>query len=397
MAVNLGSNSMSNAYLGNFQVSQMYLGNNLVYPTIPSASFGSGFSGRVLGAEVVMGTSNNFYVFGDLLTYKGTLTTTRIAKMDLIGTADPVFAAAITSSMAVPVWGPNAVYDYLQAPDGKLYVASEAGKFYRLNVDGTRDTTFDIGAGFNTGNVSVILNSDNELVVNIQRTTEGGLTYKGTSVGNLSLLGTDGSLQFAGNEYKSYFDGKDVFVKSIHQLANGGYLLTNVETYRGTTITNKMVKLLPALSIDTSFTSQININPIAGLTRLSTGKFFTQDESNATRRLNDDGSYDSTFTTVTVLSNAIKKVRELSDGKIAIVGNFPSVNGSTTYKQVAILNADGSLNVNFQTRVGFAGGDAIVYDIIENSGYYYIVGSFTSYRGVTANNIIRVNSNGNIA
>jgi hypothetical protein len=397
MAVNLGSNSMSRAYLGGFEVAQIFLGNNLVYPTIPSASFGSGFSLRSLGAEPVVGSgSNNFYAFGDLGTYKGTLNTTRLAKMDLVGTADPIFAANITTSFAVATWGPNAIYDFVQDEAGKMYASSEAGKIRRINVDGTIDTSFNIGSGFNIGNASFFLDVDT-IIINIPRIVTGGITYKGQTYGNISRIGYDGSIQSAGYDYTSYFDGKEVFTKPIHKLTDNGYFLTNVENYRGEPVINKMLKLLPNLEKDTSYTAPFAINPITGLTRLSNGKYFTQDESNATRRLNDDGSFDNTFTTVTVTSNAIKRVVELLDGKIAILGNFGSVNGNANYKQVAILNADGSLNSTFRTNVGFAGGDTIIYGIIENSGYYYILGSFTSYRGVTANNIIRVNANGNIA
>jgi hypothetical protein len=65
---------------------------------------------------------------------------------------------------------------------------------------------------------------------------------------------------------------------------------------------------------------------------------------------------------------------------------------------MAMLNSDGSLFTGFQMgATGITGGEQVIYSAVEVDEFIYLVGSFTAFKGVAANNIIRVNKIGAIA
>lgn len=85
-----------------------------------------------------------------------------------------------------------------------------------------------------------------------------------------------------------------------------------------------------------------------------------------------------------------------TSNRIAVCGGFANFNGNTTYERFVILNHDGTRDTGF-TRTGtFAGGTNIVYTAIFIDNKWIVVGSFTSYNGVTNNRILAFNSDGSV-
>jgi len=80
-----------------------------------------------------------------------------------------------------------------------------------------------------------------------------------------------------------------------------------------------------------------------------------------------------------------------STGKIYIGGNFTTWNG-VTRNRIARLNTDGTLDTSFDPGAGFN----ITVNVItlDSLGKLYVGGSFTAYSGVTANRIIKLNTDG---
>lgn len=77
-----------------------------------------------------------------------------------------------------------------------------------------------------------------------------------------------------------------------------------------------------------------------------------------------------------------------ADGKILIGGDFTSYQG-TPANRIARLNADGSLDLSFNTSVGF---NAIVYSIVIQPDQNILVGGdFTEFNGKPHKYIIRIN------
>jgi len=80
-----------------------------------------------------------------------------------------------------------------------------------------------------------------------------------------------------------------------------------------------------------------------------------------------------------------------SNGKIYIGGNFTTYNG-VTRNRIARLNSDGTLDTSFNPGTGF---DSQVFVItLDSVGKLYVGGAFTTYSGVAANRIIKLNTDG---
>ncbi|MBO9582791.1 MAG: T9SS sorting signal type C domain-containing protein [Flavobacterium sp.] len=111
-------------------------------------------------------------------------------------------------------------------------------------------------------------------------------------------------------------------------------------------------------------------------------------------RLNTDGSIDESFNTGTGFNGKIYASCLQSDGKIIVGGNFTSYNGISAGRIIR-LNEDGSYDSSFNTMVAATTG--IVYDIaLQPDGKIIIVGSFTKYNAITVNRVARLLSNGTL-
>jgi len=111
-------------------------------------------------------------------------------------------------------------------------------------------------------------------------------------------------------------------------------------------------------------------------------------------RLNSDGSIDESFNTGTGFNGKIYSSCLQSDGKIIVGGNFTSYNGISAGRIIR-LNQDGSYDPTFNTTVGATTG--IVYDIaLQSDGRIIIVGSFTKYNNSTINRVARLLPNGSL-
>jgi uncharacterized delta-60 repeat protein len=103
---------------------------------------------------------------------------------------------------------------------------------------------------------------------------------------------------------------------------------------------------------------------------------------------NGSGSVSSLFVYATALQ---------TDGKILIGGNFSSWNSSSA-RHLVRLNSDGTLDTSFSSNIGTGGGGFnSVSDLkIQSDGKIIACGSFSSWNGTSANDIIRLNSNGTL-
>jgi hypothetical protein len=93
----------------------------------------------------------------------------------------------------------------------------------------------------------------------------------------------------------------------------------------------------------------------------------------------------------TLVNNTVSCVAVDSSGGIYIGGNFTTYN-STTQIRIVKLNSDGTVDTSFNGGTGF---NNIVTTIkIDSSGGIYVGGDFTTYQGVAANRIIKLNPDG---
>ncbi|MDF3029306.1 MAG: hypothetical protein K0S23_3613, partial [Fluviicola sp.] len=144
-------------------------------------------------------------------------------------------------------------------------------------------------------------------------------------------------------------------------------------------------------------------NSLVRSVRLSDGKiailgnFTTYNGISCPRmaRLNPDGSFDPTFNPGTGVNNSINEVCKQPDEKIIITGLFTTVNG-VSKNGLARINQDGSLDASFDAGTGFGSGSVIYSIAVQTDGKILIAGSFSSYNGASTGRLIRLNSDGSL-
>jgi uncharacterized delta-60 repeat protein len=235
--------------------------------------------------------------------------------------------------------------------DGKLIVGGDYLYFNgialpylsRLKPDGMVDTSFNLGSGFNGKVYSTLIQTDGKIIVG------GSFTnYNGTAIGRLIRLNSNGSLD---TTFNTGLGVTNSIVYSVAQQADGKTIAVGSFTKYNITNINRVVRILT------------------------------------------DGSIDPTFVIGTGASGLVAEVKVQTDGKIIIVGSFDSFNGVMCNKIIR-LNTNGSIDTSFVTGSGF--NDNISALAIQSNGRILLGGVFTTYNGMSANRIVRLNASGSV-
>jgi uncharacterized delta-60 repeat protein len=221
--------------------------------------------------------------------------------------------------------------------DATVISSSFFGDF-TIRSDSSKDTEFDNSTGFNDNVNTIVIDSNGKIYV-------GGFftTYKGVQANRIIRLNPDGSKD-------TEFDNSTGFNGAVTTIAidsNGKiYIGGSFSTYKGVSAWNII-------------------------------------------RLNPDGSKDTGFDNSTGFNTFVRAIAIDSNGKIYVGGTFSSYKGVEA-NEIIRLNPDGSKDTEFDNSTGF---NNIVYDItIDSNGKIYVGGLFTTYKGVEANRIIRLDT-----
>ncbi|MBK9175137.1 MAG: hypothetical protein IPM46_02135 [Flavobacteriales bacterium] len=114
---------------------------------------------------------------------------------------------------------------------------------------------------------------------------------------------------------------------------------------------------------------------------------------NRVARLNLDGSLDAGFTPGTAANNQVNSVALASTGGIVIGGTFSSYDG-TGLSRIARLNADGTVDATFTPGTGFNG--TVTQVAVQPDDKVIAVGDFTSFNGTGRNRVARLNTDGTL-
>lgn len=279
------------------------------------------------------------------------------------------------------------------------YNGVSANNIIELNNDGTVYGSFNYGTGFNDNTSSMIKDSFGKYVIGGSFTT-----YNGTVVNRLVRLNTDGSID------NSLITGSGItgIVTSLEIQPDGKILAGGTITqYDGNTSLRYMIRITSGGTYDTTFnigtgtTGGFN-NTVSVIKHLDSGKIlvsglfttFSSQTVNRIVRLNNDGSIDTTFNSGTGLNSSAQGMIIQPDNKIILVGLFSSYNGITS-NRIVRLEEDGTIDSSFNTGSGFDG--SIIGGIkLQDDGKILVGGSFSSYTGVYAGRIIRLENDGSI-
>lgn len=214
-------------------------------------NIGSGFNSQVY--TMALQTDGKVIVAGNFTQYNNDKSVIRIVRLLPNGSRDLTFNVGI---------GADAIIETLLIqPDGKILVGGRFNTFngrstsrlVRLNPDGSIDTSFNIGTGFDKFIYAIALQSDQKIIV-------GGsfLTYNSVSQKRIIRLNPNGSLDTTYDSAIGFSKGEvhSILVQPDDRILVGG-------TFSGTYKSNaslRLIRLLKTGDIDTSFEAPLNNN-----------------------------------------------------------------------------------------------------------------------------------------
>jgi uncharacterized delta-60 repeat protein len=270
-----------------------------------------------------------------------------------------------------------------------VYKNSIVNRIARLNNDGSLDTGFATGSGFN-GSVSTIAPANDgsgDVYVG-----GGFASYDGTPVGDIVRLNLDGTRD-AGFDNGSGFNGA---VKIIAPAIDGSgdiYVSGFFTSYDGVVVGSGLIRLNDDGSLDAGFStgSGWGEEGIALATDGSGDVYVAKSTSPGIARLNDDGSIDTGFDTgLSGFNGDVRAIAVATDGSsdIYAAGFFTDYNGTGT-NGLARLDSDGSLDSGFVTEAGYVGWGNFITPAIDSSGDIYVDRNYVG-------KIVRLNNDGPI-
>jgi uncharacterized delta-60 repeat protein len=267
---------------------------------------------------------------------------------------------------------------------------------------GSPDTSFT-SPGMNGSVFSLALQGDGKILAG------GSFTKVGSGVaGNLARLNAaDGGLDTAFMNNAIGANGSVLAVVSqtdSNILVGGSFTTVNQVTRR------YIARLNVYGMMDTTFNPGLGadntVNAVAeafvgGVRKIYVGGAFgaiSGTTSPGFARLNNDGSADASFSTGTgadgsVYAIAVYPTNSLYAGKILVGGSFKHFN-AVALNRLARLNADGSLDPNFNANLGTGPNDVVRALALQSDGGVLVGGSFTNLNGSAASYVARLNADG---
>jgi uncharacterized delta-60 repeat protein len=285
---------------------------------------------------------------------------------------------------------------------------NQVGCLARLNPNGSRDYSFNSNPGVpveNYGVNALKIQPDGKILIGGSFTNVHGLNYV-----RLARLNSDGSVDtsFTPPQFPNLVwdiavqpDGKIVVVgdfRSVNGQAcigicrlfpNGSvdFIFNNPSYF----MSGGMYKVVLD-NYDSDNGNEVRIVAAGSIRNFAAG-FAAQQQG--VIRLKADGSIDPTFNiSGSGTDNWVRTLAMQSDGKILLGGDFTAINGDTTKRKLARLNANGSIDNTFTPIVSGSSFTTIFSIFPQADGKIIFGGFFTNVNGVLAKNLTRVTSTG---
>lgn len=299
-------------------------------------------------------------------------------------------------------------------PDGRILVGGNLfdvngnglGRLVRLLPDGSRDTSFDVGSGFNLKPWALHVQADGRIVVGGEFTT-----FRGAAAPGLVRLSSTGSLDagFAANVGTGTTSPGSPGVLTMAPQSDGRLIIGgNFDRFNGTSARG-IARISADGVLDQGFTAAtagglVNFQggngtalalAIAPDDSVTVGGVFATAGGTAAghlARFQADGRPDATFL-AGIGSGADGFVHALvlqPDGRVVVGGQFTSFAGATTGNLVRLLPT-GARDTSFTPATVAYGVFALAQ---QPDGRLIVGGNFTSVGSITVNGIVRLDANG---
>lgn len=361
--------------------------------TLPAgSSLGTNFALTVNTGAILPTTLSLVQLLsGSEVSMSSLATTMSIESLGTCGTILSLYAKN-TGSLNNHQEANNRAFVAVGYPDGRFllggsftsYSGSTANGIVRINANGTIDSSFATGTGFNGTINSIATQSNGNILV-------GGNfdTYNGTTSPDFILLNTSGSIISSSGFPATAGAG----VTSIRVFNDNSFLLGGA--FSGSSIYLRRYKA--DATVDSTFTKRDGTNDgatngIRALAIQSNNRILAVG-TQGVRRYTESGSHDPSFC---IISASAFGILEQFDGKILVAGNFTNYSGSAV-NRIVRLNDSGAVDNTFNMGAGLNVDYTYPSDrsiVQQPDGKLIIVGSFTTYAGVSANRIVRVNRDG---
>ena len=286
--------------------------------------------------------------------------------------------------------------------DGKVLLGGKftsyneilTNRIIRINEDGSLDSTFLSGSGFNGGAVQVIKTDTSGNIM-----IGGSFTgfYNGTEVNRVCILNRDGTIR---TDLDFGSGPATASVLALENDAEGSWYVGGSFSVFDGLNQGRLAKINPGGEYDTAYLSAgigldnsvYKVIPLENKQTMVFGNFKKFNGIQASRivRLSEDGTYDESFNLMQSGANNLIKTAVLQpDGKIILGGNFTKYNETACNRIIRILS-DGSVDQTFNIGSGF---NSQVYALATQSdGKIIAAGSFTNYNGAAnpATRIVRL-------
>ena len=227
----------------------------------------------------------------------------------------------------------------------------------QLNADGSVDTSFNVGTGFEGNTISCIeIASDGKIYAGGKFTKFNG----GSRNIGIVRLNSDGSLDSAFADVTISFGAT---VTGISLQSDGKVLIDAAYANASFQATRQTYRMGASGGLDATFSQGTGTPSVAAGLRhglVNTGKILLSGGSgvyngntvnSALFRLNSDGTWDNAYSGVTLgltgaASGLIGRFLPAPTGKIYFSGAFDTVSGNTLHG-LARMNADGTLDTSF--------------------------------------------------
>jgi uncharacterized delta-60 repeat protein len=274
-------------------------------------------------------------IIGGMFNYIGTATRNLIARLNPDGSLDTTFNPGRGGEVSIGTSIYNdprcfIIWMDLQ-PDGKIlatgnfrdYDGVQSSGIVRINADGSRDPTFNVGAGINTWGRFVKRFDNGQIAL-----SGWFVSYNNRSFNRLVILNSDGS--YDPNFSAFYGDKTSVYV--VHRENDGKWITAGHSLNEQGLFKREIVRLNPNGSVDESWPTKANegvqnILPQPDGKLIITGQFTMVNDTwkPSIARLNPDGSLDPSLHAN--VSGMIWGISQTRDKKLLVCGQLQGIDG----------------------------------------------------------------------
>lgn len=381
---------------GSFSSFNSVIKNNLIR-LLPDGSIDGTFISPASGIigniyDTSLDNLKRIYLSGTITSFNGT-TVSNLARVDSTGVID----ISLNAQFDQYTFGALTLSDNSYIPYG-LFIrcnsSFHSGIVKLLDTD-IIDSNFNPNTGSN-GEVKVFCSAPNNKYY-VGGSIKG---YNGAFVNDVIRIDENGALDPSFNP--SILNGYGSLIYDI-KVDQNGKVLVGGSIYPVSSAAQYFYRLNSDGSNDLTFNIGSGFNAsVLGIAIQSDNKIiacggfstYNSVAANCIIRLNSDGTIDNSFATGSGFDNYVYGVKILSNGKILAYGDFSSYNGITCNK-LALLNADGTLDNNFNVSMGPNGGIRTIH--VMANGSILVGGTFTTWNGIPKGNIVQLSSAGTLA